>query len=190
MDCYLRPLLEEDITDDYVEWFSDDIVVEFLEAKKLRREDCIAFLNEGVRTGNWFMYAVCDNVTDEVIGTTKIGPIDRKAMTSDLVVIIGKRAFWGRGFATQAISQANKIAFEEHKIRKLHGGMYANNIGSIKAYLRAGWVVEAILHGQYLLQGEVTDRVVVACFNPAFFPQIPPLPKTHYNSFHKPLAKL
>ena len=187
MDCFLRPLLEADITDDYVEWFSDEIVTEFLESKDLTREDCVAFLDEGKQTSGWFMYAICDVQSNEIIGTAKIGPIDRKAMTSDLVVIIGKREFWGRGLATQAISLASRIAFKDHHIRKLHGGMYQNNIGSIKAYLRAGWVVEAILHGHYLLQGEVMDRVAVACFNPADFPSTPKLPATQYDSFHRPL---
>lgn len=189
MDCYLQPLLQENITEDYVHWFSDEVVTEFLEARNLKREDCVDFLEEGLRTQTWFMYAICDNATDEIIGTAKIGPIDRKSMISDLVVLIGKREFWGRGLATQAVIQANQIAFSEHKIRKLHGGMYENNVGSIKAYLRAGWVVEAILHGHYVLRDEVMDRVVVSCFNPDCFPTLPTFPSTKYDVFNNPLQK-
>lgn len=183
MSCYLRPLEEADITDDYVSWFADDVVTEFLEARALKREDCVWFFEEGLRTQSWFIYAICDPETDRVIGTAKIGPVDRKSMVSDLVVLIGNRDFWGKGLATHAIRQASKIAFEDYGIRKLHGGMYESNIGSIKAYLRGGWVVEAILHGHYVLSGEVMDRVVVSCFNPAFFPELPELPSTQYDAF-------
>ena len=185
MDCFLRPLKETDISDEYVQWFSDAVVTAFLEVRNLERQDCIDFWQQGIRDKTHMMYAICDSTTRQIIGTAKIGEIDRKSMVSDLVVLIGNRSYWGKGLATQAISQANEIAFSEHGIRKLSGGMYENNIGSIKAYLRAGWVVEAILHGHYILDETVMNRVVVSCFNPEYFPEMPELPTTEYDAYQK-----
>jgi RimJ/RimL family protein N-acetyltransferase len=85
--------------------------------------------------------------------------------------LIGERDYLGKGLATEAISIANRIAFQDHDIRRLHSGIYASNIGAIKAYTRAGWFVEATFKGFYLLNGEAVDRVCVACLNPTYFPQ-------------------
>jgi len=47
--------------------------------------------------------------------------------------------------------------------------MFRGNIGSVKAYTRAGWVIEGVLKGQYLVDGKAEDRILVACFNPKYF---------------------
>lgn len=174
---YLRPLEPGDIDDRYLSWFWDADVTRFLEARNLSREAAHAYLDEAIQTGIRHLYAICDAKTDLHIGNVKIGDIDRKAMTSDLVTVIGDRNYWGKGLATEAIRQGNTIAFRDLGIRKLHGGMYASNIGSIKAYCRAGWVIEAVLHGHYELDGKIMDRVVVSCFNPDLFPELPEFPK-------------
>jgi RimJ/RimL family protein N-acetyltransferase len=49
--------------------------------------------------------------------------------------------------------------------------MYASNVASIKAYTRAGWIVEATFKGYYWIDGKAEDRVCVACFNPKHFSQ-------------------
>jgi RimJ/RimL family protein N-acetyltransferase len=76
----------------------------------------------------------------------------------------------GKGLASRIIAVANTIAFEELDIRRLHGGMYASHVASIKAYTRAGWYVEATFKGYYLSDGESMDRVCVCCLNPKYFP--------------------
>lgn len=182
MEITLRPLEVTDISDSYVSWFKSRQVTAFLEVSDLTKDDCKNYLLEGRNAGTRFMYAICEPEHGKVIGTVKIGEIDRKFMISDLVTVIGDPDYWGKGLATKAIRQGSHIAFEEHGIRKLHGGMYDQNIGSIKAYLRAGWVVEAILHGQYVLNNQTMDRVVVSCFNPTFFPSLPPLPSTRFDN--------
>jgi len=102
--------------------------------------------------------------TERLIGTIKIGPIDRRNETSDLVVHVGDRENGGKGIASEAISLGNTLAFENLGIRKLFGGMYDANVSAIRAYLRAGWVVEGRRRDHYLVDGHLMDRVLVACF--------------------------
>ena len=90
-------------------------------------------------------------------------------MLSDLVTVIGDKNYWGMGLATEAIKLGIELAFSKHDIRKLSAGMYSDNVRSINAYIKAGFVIEAILRGQYLLNGKVLNRVCVACFNPKYF---------------------
>ena len=47
--------------------------------------------------------------------------------------------------------------------------MYKDNIASVKAYLKTGWIIEGIMKDQYLHEGISQDRILVACFNPSIF---------------------
>lgn len=166
----LRPLEDADITSGYISWFTDSIVTEYLDSSGFTRADAIAYMHEGHDTGTYYMYAVVDEATGLHIGNVKIGPISRAHGTSDLVTVIGRRDFWGKGYATDAIRAGNSIAFQKYGIRKLSGGIAEGNEGSVKAYTRAGWVIEGRLKGHHLINGVPKDRIIVSCFNPACFP--------------------
>ena len=170
-NVFLRELTEKDINSNYLKGFRNDDVLSFLEVdgKNLTPKDVIDYMNNGRETKQFYMYAVCLAESEKHIGNLKVGPIDYKNMNSDLVTVIWDRNEWGKGLATEAIKLGNKIAFEHYNIRKLTGGMYASNVGSIKAYTKAGWVIEGTLHNQYVLNGKLEDRVMVSCFNPCHF---------------------
>ena len=170
---YLRPVEESDVTERYLSWLADPAVTEFLESRDITREQAIDYIREGRKTGTNYMYAICYRENDLHIGNLKIGPISKKHRTSDLVTLIGDRDYWGKGLATEAIKLGNNLAFENHDIRKLTGGMHSDNLGSIKCYTRAGWKIEGRLVGHYTLNDKVMDRVCVSCFNPKYFEEQP-----------------
>jgi hypothetical protein len=47
--------------------------------------------------------------------------------------------------------------------------MFEENIASVKAYMKTGWVVEGRLRAQYWVNEKPMDRITVACFNPKYF---------------------
>jgi ribosomal-protein-alanine N-acetyltransferase len=166
---YLRPLMREDINDNYLAWFRDEEVTSFLEARNITREDAIAHLEAGKINNSYIIYAIVYGETGKHIGNLKLGPIDHKHRVSDLVCVIGDREYWRRGLAEQAIREGNRIAFEEFDLRKLSGGVIEGNIGSLKTYARAGWVEEGRQKGHYLVEGNPRDRILISCFNPCYF---------------------
>jgi [ribosomal protein S5]-alanine N-acetyltransferase len=170
---YLRPLEATDIDERYVSWFAeDDSHLRYYSGSGRRftpdvlRQD----LRNALESGSNFFYAIVDVASEEVIGNVRIGPVQTVHKTSDLVALIGERRFVGKRLAREAIVIGNDIAFGEHDIRKLSSGMLEQNVPSIKAYLSAGWVLEGRLKGQYLVDGQPSDRILVACFNPKYFP--------------------
>lgn len=169
---YLRPLRLDDVTERYLGWLRDQEVKAFLEVdgNELSLDDIRSYIAEGPESGLYYMYAICLVENDLHIGNVKVGPINTKHLIADLPVVIGDKEYWGKGIAVEAIALGNEIAFAEHGIRKLHGQIYRSNIGSIKAYCRAGWIIEGVIRGRYLVDGEPMDQVLVSCNNPAFFP--------------------
>jgi RimJ/RimL family protein N-acetyltransferase len=170
----LRPLTIDDIDDEYCSWYeNNDGHLDYFtgSGRKFNRDTLIEDYRKGVESGYWYYFVVEDADSFEKIGNVKIGPIDKKNRTSDLVCFIGKRSYLGKGLAPIIISMANKIAFEKFDIRRLHSGMYSTNVASIKAYTRAGWKIEACFKGYYMHEGKQIDRICVCCLNPKYFPE-------------------
>lgn len=168
---FLRRLTAEDVSQDYIDWFQDEMVTEFLDSRKLTPESVIDYIESGAAAKLHYMYGIFDSESRRHIGNLKVGPIQWNHLVSDLVCVIGARAFWGKGLAKEAIRLGNRVAFDTHGMRKVSGGIASGNIGSIKAYTGADWVIEATMKGHHLIKGEPQDRVVVSCFSPKFFPQ-------------------
>lgn len=167
---FLRELVESDVNENYLKGFSNPDVTEFLEVDgaSLTKEEVIDYMNSGRATKSYFMYAICLSENKKQIGNLKIGSINYRHMTSDLVTVIWDREEWGKGYGTEAIKLGNSLAFEKYNIRKLSGGIYDKDFGAIKAYTRAGWVIEAKLQNQAIVNGEYLDKVFVCCFNPNY----------------------
>jgi len=168
---YLREITAEDLTDDVMSWFDDDDLMKYYtnSGNKITREGLLNSIKNGHENQDNFTYGVFDVSNDFLIGTVKIGPVNKKQKTSDLVTLIGDRNYLGKGLAPEIIKLGNNIAFEKHDIRKLYGGMYMSNIPSIKGYTRAGWIVEGRLKGFYWNEGKNEDRLLVTCLNPKYF---------------------
>jgi ribosomal-protein-alanine N-acetyltransferase len=168
----IRPLIDGDVDTEYSAWYENtDGHLDYFTGSgrvftpAILRDDII----RGRESGYWFYYVI-ETLAGVRVGNLKIGPIDLKHSTSDLVCLIGNRDYVGKGIGSRAISLGNRMAFEAHRIRRLHSGMYASNLASIRAYTKAGWFVEATMTGFYLVDGVPMDRVCVACLNPASFP--------------------
>jgi len=174
MRIYLRELTHDDVNDEYLNWFRDNTVTSFLEVdgKSLTKKIVEDYIDEGKNSGTYYMYAICFSENNKHIGNLKIGPINKKHSVSDLVCVIGDRNYWGMGLATEAIKLGNQLAFEKFGIRKLHGQIYADNIGSIKAYCKAGWIIEGVIRDRYLVDGQPMDQILVSCHNPKFFTSV------------------
>lgn len=169
---YLRRLVESDFDARYLAWFRDPSVTRFLDASGISREEAIDHLRRGQDGRSWRLYAICETGSNRHVGNLKIGPINWKHAVSDLVTVIGERSVWGRGYARQAIRLGIRIAFDEMNIRKLSASIDSLNVGSLKAYTAAGFVIEGVLPDHFVHRRDggvvLSDKVFVGCFNSSF----------------------
>lgn len=168
----IREITISDIDDKLLSWFDDERLMRFYtnSKRKITKDILIESIETGREQGSNFTFLICNKETGQSIGTIKLGPINSTHRISDLATLIGDASsIRGGGVGKEAITLGNRIAFEEFNIRKLFGGMYRSNVASIKAYTRAGWIVEGQLKGHYLVDGKAEDRILVGCFNPKEF---------------------
>lgn len=131
----------------------------------LTQAELQTFCANGIRDNNCFYYAV-RMLDNQLLGSIRLGVIDRTNGTSDLVALIGHTVHRGKGLGSEAIGLGNRAAFERHGVRKLHGSIMAGNPASLRAYLRAGWVSEGTLRDHLIVNGQPMDLTLVSCFAP------------------------
>ena len=164
----LFKLQVEDVKDEWSIWFESNRTQHYTRSgRQISVAELSKSIQEGLDSGNVFTYGIRDINRNLIIGITKIGPIDSHHGLSDISILIGDSEYLGKGLSTKFIQKLGEIAFSVHGVRKLHTGIFAKNIPSIKALTRAGWIIEAILHQHYVNNGEVQDYVLISKFNPA-----------------------
>ena len=114
-----------------------------------------------------YFLAIVVREGDRHIGNIKLGPVDQVHRLADVALMIGDRHSWGHGYATEAIMAVTEYAFEQLGVRKLTAGCYADNVGSRRAFEKAGYHVEATRASHYFCEGAFQDAVLLARFNPA-----------------------
>lgn len=164
---YLRPAEDKDINKRYLSWIDDSAVTRFMESrfKKWTLRELKKYA-DGIRDShdNLF-FAIILKSRDRHIGNIKIGPINRIHKFADIGILIGDKSCWGRGYAAEAIELAADYAFTGLKLHKLTAGAYATNIGSIKAFQKAGFRVEGIRSKHYRESAGYVDCILMGRIN-------------------------
>jgi ribosomal-protein-alanine N-acetyltransferase len=160
----LRTLRESAADGPYLAWMQDPQVLRHLEARFTTTSrdglaDYIRFMNADPDV---VLLGIFISRTDEHIGNIKLGPIDRNHRVGEVGLLVGAKAHWGKGYATEAIAGLTAWAVETLGLHKLNAGCYHVNEGSRRAFLKAGWFEEGRLREQYECEGRRVDRVLLA----------------------------
>lgn len=144
----LRCLHEDEVGHAYLGWLSDTLVNQYLEVRHAPPQS-VAELRQFVRDLN----ASPDNLLLGMftqdgrrhIGNIKLGPINWLHRRADIGIVCGERAEWGKGYATTAIRLLSDLAEQQFDLRRLSAGCYGGNEGSLRAFQKAGFTLEATL---------------------------------------------
>jgi RimJ/RimL family protein N-acetyltransferase len=98
------------------------------------------------------------------VGNIKLGPIDLNHRVAEVGIMIGDRDSWGQGIAPESIALLARIATDELGLRKLTAGCYASNVGSARAFAKAGFVQEGRRTAHFILDDQPEDLLLMARF--------------------------
>jgi len=68
--------------------------------------------------------------------------------------------YWGKGYATEAVKQLTRFAFEELGLLRIYAGVYDYNNASMRVLEKAGFQKEAIMHSSVIKEGKLHDEHV------------------------------
>ena len=162
---YLRDVRTSDASPRYVGWLADPDVNRFLETRfqQHSQADIVRYIETMTKAADAVFLAIIRRADDLHVGNLRLGEIDPYHKTATLALFIGEKAVWGQGYGSEAIALAGRYAFDTLGLRKLTARCYANNIGSLKAFLKAGWNREGMQVRQFVSDGELVDGIWLGC---------------------------
>lgn len=162
-DIVLRLLRPEDVTPEYVLWMADEEVTQFLEMRwtAYGMEESRKYVQAMGESSSDYLMGIYLKRRNEHIGNIKIGGINPIHRFAELGLVIGNPTLRGKGYGTEAIQLGTEIAFQELNLNKVWAGLYANNVGCYRAFMKAGYREVGIFQQHRFYKGEYVDEIVV-----------------------------
>lgn len=159
----LRTLTESDVNERYVSWMNDPEVTEFGVYNRFptTREDIEKYVAGNNENDAVLFLAIEDTESETHIGNIQLGPIEWGHRHAEVGVLVGETDYWGQGVATEAISLVTEHAFRKLNLYKLYADCHADNVGSKKAFEKAGFELEGRRVNHVYSNGERMDVLLL-----------------------------
>ena len=138
---YLRPLKEEDASEDYCSWINNMEVNKYIDSKETTIEELKKYINKRWYDPNCLFLGIFLKNKDIHIGNIKLEPIDYEKRKATLGILIGEKEYWNKGYATETLKTLTSYAFNNLRLNEINLGVYKENIGAIKAYEKTGFKI-------------------------------------------------
>jgi [ribosomal protein S5]-alanine N-acetyltransferase len=153
----LKKISSKNISLDYIKWMNDPEVVQFTEQKykKHTRKNISFFLKETNKDNFSEIYGIFFEKL--LIGTIKIGKINKIHKTAEISYIIGNKKFWNKGIATIVVKKICGYIFKKLKFKKIIAGTYSVAKSSQKILIKNNFKLEGVLKKQIFFKNKRID---------------------------------
>jgi len=93
------------------------------------------------------------------VGLHQISWEDRRATFG---IFIGEKAYWGKGYGTDATRAIVRFAFEQMNLNRIELQVFADNERGIRCYEKVGFVREAVQRQYRYREGQYVDAILMA----------------------------
>lgn len=100
--------------------------------------------------------------TNALIGYAGLSNISATNHSGEYFIFIGEKAQWGKGVGTTVTKQVLQLAFTVHHLNRVMLTVSEGNTGGLKAYTKAGFVMEGRLRQAACRQGVFHDKIVMS----------------------------
>jgi RimJ/RimL family protein N-acetyltransferase len=168
---YLRPLEAGDVSDEYLDWLHDAEVTRYLETGRFptSREALAQYVERASAPPDNLVFAIVDRQSELHVGNVALNRIHWIHGTTDTGLMLGRKEFWGRGYAFEAWSLAIEYAFERLNLRKIVAGVVADNRASVAVLRKLGFQLEGTLRSDLFVDGSYRDNLRFGMFRHEFY---------------------
>ncbi|MEC0239954.1 GNAT family protein [Paenibacillus dokdonensis] len=156
---YLRKMKLSDSPSLFNTW-SDPDVTKFMNINCFTDEnqakDMINLLDELSQDNKAIRYSIIEIESNEIIGSCGFNSLDFENEKAEIGFDIG-RAFWGRGYAPEAISSLLNYAFSSLKLNRIEAKVEPENVNSIKVLQKLNFTFEGTLRQYERVNGKFID---------------------------------
>ena len=156
----IRPVTGAD-TDRIIAWRNaPSVMAHFIYRTPLTRKAHLNWLHNRVETGEVAQFVIYDGET--AVGSVYLRDIDRNNQKCEYGIFIGDEDCRGKGIGTAAAKLALAHAFEELGLNRVYLRVFADNLGAIKSYEKAGFRYEGTFRQDVMIDGVGEDIVFMA----------------------------
>ncbi len=140
----LRSLTTEDVSARYQSWFNAEIAS--MGVSSARRQPSLdelrAFVGEREDREDVLFLGIFTKADGTHIGNLKYEPISRDGGYAVLGILIGDKAWWGKGVATEVLRPTAHWLRERYGIREIVLGVMKDNALALRGYEKVGFRAE------------------------------------------------
>ena len=100
--------------------------------------------------------------TNTLIGYAGLSNLSATNQSGEYFIFIGEKAHWGKGLGTAVTKQVLAMGFAVHGLNRIMLTVSEPNVGGVKAYANAGFVVEGRLRAACYRNGLFHDKIVMS----------------------------
>jgi RimJ/RimL family protein N-acetyltransferase len=100
--------------------------------------------------------------TWKLIGNCALLDIDWRNRSAELGILIGDKDYWGKGYGTETMRLLVRHAFETLNLHRVWLRVYETNPRAIRAYEKAGFVMEGRQRKAEIKNGKYIDVLVMS----------------------------
>lgn len=159
---FLRPITMED-TALIVKWRNEERVrSNFIYQALFTKEGHENWMRTKVESGEVVQFIICLKESGRPVGSVYFRDIDPLNKKAEYGIFIGEADCAGKGIGSETAKLAVLYARDELKLHKLMLRVFADNVGAVKSYQKAGFVQEAHLKDEFLQNGCYRDMLLMA----------------------------
>lgn len=156
---YLRKMKVSDSHSLFKIW-SDPDVTKFMNIASFTHEaqakEMVVLLEDLAQAGKAIRFSIIERKSNEIIGTCGFNSIDLENAKAEIGYDIAK-AYWGMGYAPEAISALIKYAFETLKLNRIEAKVEPANVNSMKVLQKLHFTFEGTLRQYEKSKGNFVD---------------------------------
>jgi [ribosomal protein S5]-alanine N-acetyltransferase len=169
---YLRPLTPGDLNQRYLGWLNDPEVTRYTETGVFPStpQDLERYYRNVASSKTDVMFAIVDKRSGRHVGNIKLGSIHWIHRTATMGILIGDKAFWGKGVGLEATQLMAGYGFERLNLHRINLGVFAEHTAAVRCYERAGFRIEGRLREDLFQGGEHKDRLLMGLLRSEYKP--------------------
>ncbi|WGU92501.1 GNAT family protein [Paenibacillus dendritiformis] len=156
---HLRKMKVSDSSSLFKIW-SDPEVTKFMNINCFTDEneakDMIKLLDELSQDNKAIRFSIIEIESNEIIGSCGYNSIDFENAKAEIGYDIA-RAFWGRGYASEAICSLLDYAFSSLKLNRIEAKVEPENVKSVKVLQKLNFTFEGTLRQYEKVKGKFND---------------------------------
>ncbi len=166
---YLRPLVDKDLSGDYLRWINDSKNDKFTEHAQFphRVEDLKMYAQSKQHDSSCIWLAVVEQESNHHIGNIELYNIDLVHRNGEFKILIDK-SFQGKGYGEEATRLILQYAFKTLNLHRVYLGVHENNKKAINLYQKMGFIEEGILRESFLRDGIWKNSIVMGMLSTEF----------------------